>query len=69
MHSQATSRTRLLTARTHSRSKRESRRDSPGTASYSVVWALELTNCLEVCFMQRVNQAMPRSEAVRDVRE
>ena len=26
-------------------------------------------SCLEVCFTQRVNQPMPRSEAVRDVRE
>ena len=28
-----------------------------------------VTRCLEVCFTQRVKQPMPRSEAVRDVRE
>src|SRR5690349_2249330 len=30
---------------------------------------LVVTDCLEVCFTQRVNQPMPRSEAVRDVRK
>jgi hypothetical protein len=34
-----------------------------------VALALDATRCLEVCFTQRVNQPMPRSEAVRGVRE
>ena len=34
-----------------------------------VLFNLLATRCLEVCFTQRVNQLMPRSEAVHDVCE